>query len=231
MAQLVARTAGGREAAGSSPVIPTKVEIMKLYLSSLGIPDEQAYRALLPGGTPKVAIIANGWDVYPYEKSAPYIQACAQALHKLDCQTEFIDLAQYKMKVDIESKLKEFDVVYVTGGNVFYLKRLMVQSGFWGCVKNLVEDGLVYSGESAGAVIAGQAFDGAEFVDDKEAAPEVDGEGLGLVDFGIVPHWGRDKYKDVQEKFRAELSKHGEVKTLADTQAIVVDGQSVKVIG
>jgi len=49
-------------------------------------------------------------------------------------------------------------------------------------------------------------------------------EGLGFVDFEIVPHWDNDKYEDILGKIKDRLEKDGyKVKTLNDDQAVIVN--------
>ena len=75
------------------------------------------------------------------------------------------------------------------GGNTFYLNHKIHKTGFDELIKAALANGLVYGGTSAGAVVAEPTLHGVEFIDNPKDAPQVIWEGLGLVDFGIVPHW------------------------------------------
>jgi dipeptidase E len=75
------------------------------------------------------------------------------------------------------------DAVLVWGGDVFYLARWMRESGLAGFMPSLA--GLVYVGVSAGAMATAPTF--GETYDDP-TQPFVMGDGLGLVDFAVLPH-------------------------------------------
>jgi dipeptidase E len=205
---------------------------MKLYLSSLGIPNSRAFRSLMGSGSKKIGVISNAWDVYPSAKSGSYIQALFGNLEELGFIWSEIDLRAFlDDHARLRSRLDELDGVWVTGGNVFYLNWLFHKSGFNRLIKPLLESGVVYGGESAGAVVACPTLSGAQFIDDTREAPEVIWEGLGLIDFAIVPHWGREKYGHLLDRFHQEAARHAPVELLKDDQAIIMDGSSLRRIG
>lgn len=199
---------------------------MKLYLSSLGIPDKKAYLALFPTGKlVSVGIIANAWDVYAEAKAKPYIQARLRDFEEMGCKPQILDLKRFKDEPKrLRQSLQQFDAVWVTGGNIFYLNWLMRQSGFSDIIKKLAQDGLMYGGESAGATIAGPTLHGAEHLDDPNETPKIIWDGLGLTDVAIVPHWGKEKYADSLEQCRQQMQQHTrKVKTLTDEQYILIN--------
>ena len=65
-------------------------------------------------------------------------------------------------ELDIDSKnedelrniLSKYEMVYVTGGNSFYLLKSIKDSGFDKVVKELIPKGLIYMGASAGSYVA-----------------------------------------------------------------------------
>ena len=79
--------------------------------------------------------------------------------------------------------------------NAFVLRRAMKQSGFDDVITGMLErDEIVYGGFSAGAVVATPTLRGIELMDDPAAVPagydpEVVWDGLGLIDYSIVPHF------------------------------------------
>ena len=85
-------------------------------------------------------------------------------------------------------------IVWATGGNAFLLRRAMLESGFDALVRDLLGEGLIYGGWSAGACVAGASLRpiGLMDVPDVTAAGYGTGgpvwEGLGLVPFTIIPH-------------------------------------------
>jgi dipeptidase E len=194
---------------------------MKLYLSSLGIPDPKAYQRLFGKHKGRIAVIATAWNVAPAEKSRPFIEHVIAALTDMGFIPFMLDLRDYDGKTDaLAEKFADCSGVWVTGGNTFYLSYHMHQSGFDTLLPHLLRQGFVYAGESAGAVIAGKTLHGIEVLDDPSLAPETIWEGLCLVDYGIIPHWGKPKYAGRSEQAYEEMRLFGPVKTLTDDQYI-----------
>lgn len=79
--------------------------------------------------------------------------------------------------------VEEADALLVQGGDVFYLCRWMRESGLADRLPLLRET--VYVGVSAGSMLTAPVF--GETYDDPES-PFVIAQGLGLVDFALLPH-------------------------------------------
>jgi dipeptidase E len=197
---------------------------MKLFLSSVGIPNGQAYQALFEGVADRsVAVIFNAWDVYPAEKSRPFLYATQDLFAAMDFRHELVDLKQYAKKPsELSAALQRYSALWIMGGNSFYLNWLLREAGFDQIIRPLMAQGLVYGGESAGAVVAGRTLHGAEHIDNPALAPAEVWDGMGLVDFNIVPHWGNPKYAEALERCRAEMSTYGNVEAISDEQFITV---------
>lgn len=96
-----------------------------------------------------------------------------------------------KDKEQIRDTLEKYDVIYMSGGNAFYLLQKMQETKCMDVIADLVEKGKPYIGSSSGAIVAGPNIEVAEVVVPKDKAPGLDNyTGLGLVDFTIIPHWG-----------------------------------------
>lgn len=105
----------------------------------------------------------------------------------------------------LRTDLQGADVLYVCGGNVFYLLYQIQQSGFAAIAREHVEAGKVYIGTSAGSIVAGPDVSVAHRVDALEKAPQLTSfEGMGLVDFTVFPHWGSVQARDLYLKHRME---------------------------
>lgn len=203
---------------------------MKLYLASLGIVHKQHFLALL-GDLPRtVAIIPNAWDVYPEERRQAETQKAESSFAQLGFFATFVDLTANSNQA-LRVKLNEHSVVWVMGGNTFYLNYVMRQCGFAEVIADFLKANKIYGGESAGAAVATPTIHGIELFDNLKEAPETLWEGLGLVDFGIVPHWGLDKYAGLLRQCKREMSEYVDVITLTDNQAILVDGDKSTILG
>lgn len=203
---------------------------MKLYLASVHIPDEAAFASLFaPGKTHRLALVANAWDVASGAKSEPFItgtEGQIQQLKSLGMQIARLDLRQYIGKTaELAQELAKYSGVWVTGGNSFYLNMLFKQTGFKEAIAPLLAKGFVYGGESAGAVVAGTTLHGIEQLDDPNEAPgiEVVWEGLGLVPYGLIPHWGEQAYATYLEACKAEMEHFTITKTLTNQEHLIIN--------
>ena len=171
---------------------------------------------------PSVVIVPNAWDTYPKERKAVEVEKCVELFEASGFTTSILDLTK-ATKASVLSMLKTQDAVWVMGGNTFYLNFYIHKSGFSDVIKDLLDQGLVYSGESAGAVVTGTTLHGIEHVDDPKDAPEVVWDGLDLLDYGIVPHWGWEKYQPVLEKAKETMQAFTNVVTLNNDQILIID--------
>ena len=95
--------------------------------------------------------------------------------------------------------VQETDALLVWGGDVFYLCRWMRESGLSDLLPSLRET--VYVGVSAGSMVTAPRF--GETYDDPDK-PFVIDQGLGLVDFALLPHLD---HKDHPESSTANVER------------------------
>ncbi len=68
-----------------------------------------------------------------------------------------LELDDPKMNPDnINSALSNAGIVYVDGGNTFYLQKFMHKTKFWDLIDTNLRSGMLYMGCSAGAIVAGK---------------------------------------------------------------------------
>jgi len=143
-------------------------------------------------------------------------------------------------EVDIKNKtrqelLKEFkniDILFVAGGNTFYLLQKARESSFDKVARELVEKGIIYVGSSAGAILAGPNIESIKPFDDPDKAPGLKSfKGLNLVDFVVLPHFDEKKNKLEYENAVKKYKNLGyEFILLTDKQAIVVNGDNYEIV-
>lgn len=102
--------------------------------------------------------------------------------------------------------LKEFDAVFVSGGDSAVLCREMVRTGFDRVMEQAVNSGFVYVGISAGSMYAAGNLE----------------DGLNIIPNPIIPHWNGDKLMC--------LPIGSEEIQLADGQAVYVEGYNIYLI-
>jgi dipeptidase E len=138
-----------------------------------------------------------------------------------------------KKEGEIRKDLKDVDVIYVSGGNVFYLLEKVKASHFDKIVKDFIAKGKIYIGTSAGSIVAGPDIFPAYYLDRaKDAKNLKDYKGMGLVDFTVLPHWGSEHFRERYLEQRLEhVYKEGyKLILLNDNQYVAVDGDKYRII-
>jgi dipeptidase E len=207
---------------------------MKLFLSSVAVTqDLLPHFVKLVGKEPtdiRFCLIENGADVYPDEKRG-FVERESSALEAVGLKLERVDLRHYFQKEDLRDAFKDFDVIWFGGGNTYYLRWALRESGFEAIAHDLANEGIVLAGGSAGALVLGPTLKGFEIADEPDKAPELIEEGLGLTDFVPVPHWKNEKFGEVIAKVKEKIDA-GSIKsmTMTDEQAIMVDDAQVSLV-
>jgi dipeptidase E len=138
-----------------------------------------------------------------------------------------------RTKEEITRELTHFDVIFFSGGNTFYLLQKIQESDCAEALKNLVNQGKIYIGSSAGSIVAGPDIYPLRYLDVLEKAPNIKGyKGMGLVDFVIAPHWGISIFKELylNERIDHLYNSKEKIILLNDSQYVEVDGDCYKII-
>ncbi|MDP3882950.1 MAG: Type 1 glutamine amidotransferase-like domain-containing protein [Candidatus Staskawiczbacteria bacterium] len=142
-------------------------------------------------------------------------------------------------EVDIEGKtqaqvmklLQLKDIIFVEGGNTFYLLKAMRKCNFEKIIRKLLKLGKVYIGVSAGSIVAGRTIKTAGWKNgDKNTVGLVSLKGLNLVPFDIFVHFQPEHADLIMKKMRWKWQRR-KLKILTDEQAILVQGKDVMLIG
>lgn len=173
---------------------------MKLYLSSFHLGNDPQKLKDLVGANKKAAIINNALDCYGNtDRVRSSKQQEVNDLAGLGFSPEDLDLRQYFGKQEeLRTKISEYGLVWVRGGNSFVLRRAMRESGFDEIIKDLSKgDSLVYAGYSAGVCVITPTLKGTELVDDPDIIPEgykneIVWDGIGLINYSFAPHYHSD---------------------------------------
>jgi len=148
-----------------------------------------------------------------------------------DCSIRTIEEFDLKDKTqkEVSEELFDKDIIFVNGGNTFYLLYWIRKSGFDKLLPNLLEEGKLYVGVSAGSYIVCPTIETATWEHaDRNKIGLRDLTGLNLVPFLITAHF-EEKYRSVIEK-TAKTTKYPIV-ALYDTQAVLVEDTIYKVVG
>ncbi|MCF2707414.1 Type 1 glutamine amidotransferase-like domain-containing protein [Arcanobacterium haemolyticum] len=122
------------------------------------------------------------------------------------------------------------DIIFVDGGNTFFLLQELRRTGADVALRHAVADGTPYIGISAGAVVTGPDIEHISRMDDPRRAGSLrDHRGLGLVDFRIVPHLTRNPLRDTAHQILRTYAGD-DIVGITDRQAIVVMGDERRII-
>ncbi len=205
---------------------------MRFYLSSIGLGREiDKLKQMLPKNR-LTAYIPNAID-YSSDISRRNKSNGQDMddLRSVGLEPEILDLRDYFGKEDeLKSALKNFGVIWVRGGNVFVLRQAMRLSGFDEIIKSLRDTNLLYGGYSAGICVLSPSIRGLELMDDVSQMPygreiETVWEGLGLIDFSVIPHYNSDHPEaDSAEPIVQYFEKNGiTFRTMRDGDVIIIE--------
>lgn len=114
-----------------------------------------------------------------------------------------------KTNSQIKKDLSNYEIMYVEGGNSYYLLQESQKNNFGEYVKQRVETGMIYIGCSAGSVIMGPDIEPVRRDETTPLAPDLKGtKAFGLVNFVIMPHWGGEEYRHLYNDYRIKHIYH-----------------------
>jgi dipeptidase E len=195
---------------------------MKLYLSSYRIPTPKDLERLLgkPLTEVSVALIANAKDYYVKRARNFSVGDLVEYMSRLGLRVDLVDLRNSSDADSVKQELAGHDLVWAMGGNTYMLRYEMRRSGFDQIIKELLESGVVYGGDSAGALVAGQSIAGVEPADRPEFAEEYIVDGLDLIPYVILPHVDNPEFTNVLPVFKKK-HQDKEIIELKDSQAVI----------
>ena len=204
---------------------------MKLFLSSSGhtVADYLKTQQLENSPIAYITTASLGKHLDGTPINMEYIIRERERFDKVGIKYDEYDLLGYT-KSQLLRTLKNYRYVYVTGGNTYYLLRIFRDTGFNKILTELVKNGTVYLGSSAGSYIAGPTIEPAtwSFPQRHFRYGIKDLSALNLVPFLIKAHYTEAK-KDAICKGIATTTYKTYV--LNDEQAILFDDGKISVWG
>jgi peptidase E len=211
---------------------------MKLILSSAGLETDEIISKCeeLTGkkrSSINVAIINEGYAV-EHESNLWWV------LYELDKvrdtfggNLELVNLLALDIKT-IKERIELCDMIYVVGGHTDYIMSVFNKTGFSKLLPELLKT-KVYMGSSGGSMIIGKRFsdEANEILYGEHNDYKID-HFLDLVDMTILPHLDSKHFpvrKEEIVKSKIARNYNQPIYGLRDDNAIVVNGDSVTVIG
>lgn len=140
-----------------------------------------------------------------------------------------------KSEGEIRKDLADIDVLYISGGNEFYLKQESKKCNFAKFVQEFVDSGKPYIASSGGSIIVGEDMSPLLILSDTNdlddpAHPDI--QGFNIVNFTILPHWGSKEFRDQYLGNRIQLMYDSDIPMilLTNNQYVEVTGDSFEII-
>lgn len=202
-----------------------------LFLTSAGLKAKAIQRELLkilpkPASKMKLAHVITASKA---EENTGYVDRDRKEMKNMGFKVVDIDIED-KTEDELRKLLEYVDIIYVQGGNGFYLLKHVRVSGFENVVRELLERGVIYIGVSAGTYIACPTIEMHSWKGkERNRFGVIDLAAMNLVPFLVSVHYNREKYKK-GVKEGAARSRYP-VKILTDDQALLVTNGEVQLVG
>lgn len=194
---------------------------MKLFLTSyLAGTKGLAQKFLAQTDMQNILFIPTAANVEEYRG---YVDEGIAALKEMGCVVAILDVATTPHNESVQA-IKNSDCLCVSGGNTFFLLQELKRNGLLDLIKQKVQDGIPYIGESAGAIIACPDIAYNQIMDDKTVATELtDYSGMDLVDYYVLPHNGEFPFVETTAQTIKVYGEKINLVPLNNSQAVVVE--------
>lgn len=154
-----------------------------------------------------------------------YVQEARKELLQVGIRSENIKTLNLDHPISYK-EVENFEVIYVCGGNTFFLLAKVRETGFDRVIQRFLKEGKVYVGVSAGSIITCPTIEIALPYDENDVGL-TDFRGLHFVDVIITPHFTK-KDEEIIQKYRKQTNYP--VIPLTDKQAYLVIDDRAEVI-
>lgn len=180
----------------------------------------------LPSYKPAVKVAFIPTAANPYVQT-PWQDADRSKLEEAGLQVLTIDIKD-KTEQQLREAFEGIDIIFVAGGNTFYLLEHAKKSGFITVAKDLIQKGIIYIGSSAGSILTGPNIEVAQTLDDASVVSLDNFNAMGLVDFVVVPHYEANDpvYTEIVKTYSSKYK----LIPLTDQQFVLVTDEGYEVI-
>ena len=175
----------------------------------------------------KILFIPTATNVDEYKK---YIHLTQKVFEDFGYEVENFDISVFSEET-VKEKISETKIIFVSGGNTFYLLQELKNKNLISYLRGKIENGLLYIGESAGSVITAPNIGYADIVDDKVLATELnDYTGLNLVDFYVVPHFEEEPFVESSRKVVGLYKDKLDLKVINNKEVVLVENDDFRIV-
>lgn len=130
---------------------------------------------------------------------------------------------------EIKKRITLNDYIYVSGGNTFFLLQELKRKYADKVIKEQIEKGKLYIGESAGSMILSPNIEYAKLMDnEKKTQMNNNYKALNIIDFYPVPHCDNFPFKAKAKKIMKSFNNLN-LKPFNNSQAILIKGNKIEV--
>ena len=196
---------------------------MKIFLTSyLAGAKELVQNFLTQNDVQETLFIPTAANVEEYQD---YVDEGIAVLKESGYNVTILDVATTPHNKSVQA-IKNSRCLCISGGNTFYLLQELKRNGLLDLIKQRVQDGMLYIGESAGAIIACPDISYNQIMDDKAVATELTNySGMGLVDYYVLPHNGEFPFVETTAQTIKVYGEKINLVPLNNSQAVVVENE------
>ncbi|KML13570.1 peptidase S51 [Bacillus safensis] len=163
------------------------------------------------------------------EEVTHYVEAAKEAFQQLGMQLETVQIDEQSAE-EIAHMIKQNDVIYVSGGNTFYLLQELRKHCLDDVLKEEINNGKLYIGESAGSIIMAPSIEYISMMDDQEKAPELSSfQGFNEISRYPVPHMHNAYLGEAAQLIIEKHEQPLDLCPLTDEQALLITGEQAEV--
>ncbi len=192
---------------------------MKLFLTSSGLSKENTEKRFQVAYIPTATNGELGKRIseMPEEDHPLWLQNDFKSLRSLKMDIHYVNLEDLQEE-NVVAAFADADIIYVQGGNTFYLTHYANTSGFKKHINEIIKD-KIYFGISAGSIVAGPDISIAGWGNaDSNNVGLTNTSGLAITTFCILPHWNGQIPKEVTNyPFEVKYIKDGEAIVLGNS--------------
>ena len=199
----------------------------------------------LPKKKYQVAFVTTAANLHDPEKRT-WVEKGRDILQKWEWDIKEVDIAE-KNEDEVRDELNDCEIIFVEGGQPIYLLEQMQKCNFKKIIEEKLADGVIYIGESAGSIVAGESVELWKKIVAKEIADseklmqyknvELESyQGLQLVNFYLWPHWNCKTQPKKDKRFRSLLdnlellySQDQPMIILNDNQLVYVEDEKFEI--
>ena len=157
-----------------------------------------------------------------HEEYKGYVGSARKLFKKLGAVLTEMEISKEDY-ASLEAAFNDADIIYFTGGNSFFLLEQLRKKGVDKLLKEELNKGKLFIGESAGAIVCAPDIKYIEMMDEKPGDYSLtDDGGLSLINFYVLPHYLTAPFKKVTEKILEQFNDL-DIFPINNSQAVIIE--------